>query len=235
MPLPPWDGGLSPRRRNLYRHCQAWVIVAMLALFLAPACFPLEVSVGKIPQITARNGTDIMLPCVFSTCMGFEDVTFSWAFNNTDQHQVLYKGTLKNKQSEPRSVGTYSDRVELIPSSAAKDYNLSLLLKDVDFSDAGRYTCYVTNKKEKNAKHNATLYLTVVEKFKVVDNTITKIIGAAVGGAIGLLILILIMKKVICLIIKRKRDKKKECLVSSSVNDNTDNASKPESKAKSKA
>uniref|UniRef100_A0A7N5K063 Sodium voltage-gated channel beta subunit 4 n=1 Tax=Ailuropoda melanoleuca TaxID=9646 RepID=A0A7N5K063_AILME len=66
-----------------------------------------------------------------------------------------------------------------------------------------------------------------------VDNTVTLIILGVVGGVIGLLILILLVKKFIAFIIKKTQEKKKECLVSSSGNDNTENGL-PGSKAEEK-
>ncbi|KAM3923483.1 sodium channel regulatory subunit beta-4 [Leptodactylus fuscus] len=236
MPVgPPWERELFPCIR------QSWLIVTLAAL-LVHTCFSLEVSVGKNPHIKARNGTDINLPCIFSTCIGFEDVTFRWeyTFNQTSKPEVLYHGKLKNKKSLPKpehipNKNYRHDRITLLPSNNTKDYNLTLLLRDVEFDDAGRYTCIVTNKKEKDTTSNATVFLTVVDKFEVVDNTLTLIIVGVVGGVIGLLILILIIKKTVSFIIKKKCDKKKDCLVSSSVNDNTDNASKQEAKAKPKA
>ncbi|KAM9298826.1 sodium channel regulatory subunit beta-4 [Gastrophryne carolinensis] len=224
----------SPRIHQPSGH--SWLLItALLAILLAPTCFTLEVTVGKNPQIKARNGTDVYLPCTFATCIGFEDVTFSWEYryNASAKPEELYKGTLKNKKSVPKpspmkSQNFRQDRVVLVPSNETKDYNLTLLLRDVEFDDAGRYTCIVKNQKEKGTESNATIILSVVDKFEVVDNTLTLIIVAVVGGVVGLLILILIIKKTVCFIIKRKRDKKKDCLVSSSVNDNTDNASKPE-------
>nr|DBA16175.1 TPA: hypothetical protein GDO54_003595 [Pyxicephalus adspersus] len=204
-------------------------------MLLAHTCFTLEVSIGKNPQIKARNGTDIYLNCTFATCIGFEDVTFSWIyrFNDTSKPEELLKGTLKNKKSLPKMIEIKNKnerqyRVGLLPRNDTKDYDLALSLSQVEFEDAGKYTCIVKNKKEKDTESNATIILTVVDKFEVVDNTLTLIIVAVVGGVIGLLILILIIKKTISFILKRNRDKKKDCLVSSSVNDNTDNASKPE-------
>lgn len=237
MPVgPPWERELFPYIR------QSWLI-ATLAALLVHTCIPLEVSVGKNPQIKAQNGTNVSLSCVFTACIGFEDVTFVWeyrTFNLSSKPELLYHGKLKNKKSVPKPLEIQDknyrhDRITLIPNNETKDYNLTLVLRDVEFDDAGRYTCIVTNKKEKDTKSNATAFLTVVDKFEVVDNTLTLIIVAVVGGVIGLLILILIIKKTISFILKKNRDKKKDCLVSSSVNENTDNASKQEAKAKPKA
>ncbi|XP_075695050.1 sodium channel regulatory subunit beta-4 [Rhinoderma darwinii] len=237
MPMgPPWE-------RELFPYIRQSCLIATLAALLVHTCCSLEVSVGKNPHVKARNGTDIFLPCTFTTCIGFEDVTFSWeyrTFNLSSTPELLYHGKLKNKKSKPKPLEILNknyrhDRLTLVPSNETKDYELALLLKDVEFDDAGRYTCIVTNKKEKDTKSNATVFLTVVDKFEVVDNTLTLIIVAVVGGVFGLLILILIIKKTISFILKKNQDKKKDCLVSSSVNENTDNASKPEAKAKPKA
>uniref|UniRef100_A0A8C5R9P5 Sodium voltage-gated channel beta subunit 4 n=1 Tax=Leptobrachium leishanense TaxID=445787 RepID=A0A8C5R9P5_9ANUR len=240
---PPWKRDLSLLLHRTGSLWNSWFIIIILAIFFAHTCFALEVTVGKIAHIKARNGTDVMLPCTFFSCIGFEDVTFSWTYrtdNDTYKPDELYKGTIKNKKSNPKSVpilhsNERMERVQLIASNdTIKDYNLSLVLKNVDFDDAGRYTCIVTNKKEKYASHNATVYLTVVDKFEVVDNTLTLIIVGTICGVIGLLIFILVTKKLITFFIKRNQDKKKDCLVSSSVNENTENASKPESKTKAK-
>ncbi|KAM4704064.1 sodium channel regulatory subunit beta-4 isoform 1-T3 [Rhinophrynus dorsalis] len=235
-----WHQQLSQHRCGTVWH-NHWLIPVFFAVVFVHACFPLEVSVGKYNQIKAINGSDVLLQCTFSSCIGFEDVSFFWyySFNNTGKLEELMKGTLKDKKSTPNIFNNPDKndrmlRVQLIPSNDTKDYNLSLLLKYADFEDSGRYICKVINKKEKGASHNATVYLTVVHKFEAVDNTLTRIIVAVVGGVIGLLILILIIKKTITFIMKRNSDKKKDCLVSSSVNDNTDNASKPESKDKPK-
>uniref|UniRef100_A0A8D0EA36 Sodium voltage-gated channel beta subunit 4 n=1 Tax=Salvator merianae TaxID=96440 RepID=A0A8D0EA36_SALMN len=105
------------------------------------------------------------------------------------------------------------------------------------FSDSGEYTCAVMNPKENNAKHSATITLKVVVELEKVDNTLTLIILAVVGGVIGLFILIMVIKKLVLFILKKTREKK-ECLVSSSANDNTENGlagSKAEQKSAPKA
>ncbi|XP_015274265.1 PREDICTED: sodium channel subunit beta-4 isoform X2 [Gekko japonicus] len=132
-------------------------------------------------------------------------------------------------------------RVELPEVTLHKDsreYNLSILLLSVDFSDSGKYTCAVKNPKEKGAEHNATISLAVVVELVKVDNTLAKIIAAVVGGVIGLLVLILLLKKLILFLLKKRKEKNNECLVSSSGNDNTENGlagSKADQKSAPKA
>lgn len=44
----------------------------------------LEVSVGKTNTVMALNNSNVLLPCVFTTCIGFQDLVFSWYFNTTE-------------------------------------------------------------------------------------------------------------------------------------------------------
>ncbi|NXP37032.1 SCN4B protein, partial [Leiothrix lutea] len=205
----------------------------------------LEVSVGKTNTVMALNNSNVLLPCVFTTCIGFQDLVFSWYFNTTelvaDPAPLLplqiYQGKIKNKATEPTLIW-HNPRVEFVGSTTKKDNNISIVLNGVEFSDAGRYTCHVKNPKERNAQHNATIFLTVVHKMVETDNTVTLIIVGVVGGLIGLLILFMLIKRVVLFIIKKTQDGKKECLVSSSGNDNTENGlagSKAEQKAPPKA
>lgn len=75
----------------------------------------------------------------------------------------IYHGKIKNKASEP-TVIQHNPRVEFVGSTTKKDNNISIVLNNVEFSDAGKYTCHVKNPKERNAQHNATIFLTVVHK-----------------------------------------------------------------------
>ncbi|XP_064125074.1 sodium channel subunit beta-4 isoform X2 [Loxodonta africana] len=135
----------------------------------------------------------------------------------------LIEGTVKNEKSDPKVKSKDNDRITLEGSTKEKVNNISILLKDLEFSDTGKYTCHVKNPKENYLQHQATIFLHVVEKLEEVDNTVTLIILAVVGGVVGLLIFILLLKKFITFILKKAQEKKKECLVSSSGNDNTEN------------
>ncbi|KAI5943303.1 sodium channel regulatory subunit beta-4 isoform X2 [Manis javanica] len=200
-----------------------WLGTGLLGLFLLPASLSLEVSVGKATTIYAVNGSEILLPCTFSSCFGFYDLQFSWSYNSSDTFKILIDGTVKNEKTDPKVKFKDDDRITLEGTTKDKMNNISILLRNVDFSDMGKYTCHVKNPKENNLQHQATILLRVVDKLEEVDNTLTLIILAVVGGIIGLLIVILLVKKFIAFTIKKTQEKKKECLVSSSGNDNTEN------------
>ncbi|KFQ65172.1 Sodium channel subunit beta-4, partial [Pelecanus crispus] len=159
-------------------------------LHLFAIAFTLEVSVGKTNTVMALNNSNVLLPCTFTTCIGFQDLIFTWYFNSTE---MIYHGKIKSKTSEPVVVSR-NPRVEFVGSTTGKDNNISIVLKNVEFSDAGKYTCHVKNTKEKHAEHNATIFLTVVQKMVEADNTVTLIIVGIVGGLVGLLILFMLIK-----------------------------------------
>ncbi|XP_021493630.1 sodium channel subunit beta-4 [Meriones unguiculatus] len=210
-----------------------WLGAGLLGLVLLPTALSLEVSVGKATTIYAINGSAILLPCTFSSCFGFENLYFRWSYNNSETYRILIDGIVKNEKSDPKVRVKDDDRITLEGSTKEKMNNISILLSDLDFSDSGRYTCFVRNPKEKDLNNSATITLQVVDKLEEVDNTVTLIILAVVGGVIGLLVCILLLKKLITFILKKTREKKKECLVSSSGNDNTENGL-PGSKAEEK-
>ncbi|XP_032086016.1 sodium channel subunit beta-4 [Thamnophis elegans] len=216
-----------------------WLGVVLLGLQLCSRTLALEVSVGKAPVIYAKNGTNMLLPCTFTSCIGIEKATFVWSHNQTE----IFKGLVKNKDSKPEPHPDYKFSLKhMLPpdlplSKDNREFNVSLLLLDADFEDSGPYTCLVKNPKEKDANHSGTVTLKVVVKLEKVDNTLTRIILSVVGGIIGLIILIMVTKKLVLFILKKTR-KQKECLVSSSANENTENGlpgSKTDSKSAPKA
>lgn len=44
---------------------------------------------GKATTIYAVNGTEILLPCTFSSCFGFENLRFWWSYNSTDTFKIV--------------------------------------------------------------------------------------------------------------------------------------------------
>ena len=44
---------------------------------------------GKATTIYAVNGTEILLPCTFSSCFGFENLHFWWSYNSSDTYKIV--------------------------------------------------------------------------------------------------------------------------------------------------
>nr|XP_051691939.1 sodium channel subunit beta-4 isoform X2 [Oryctolagus cuniculus] len=133
-------------------------------LLLLPVALSLEVSVGKATTIYAVNGTEILLPCTFSSCFGFENLRFWWSYNTSDTYKKLIEGIVKNEKSDPKVKLRDNDRVSLEGTTKEKMNNISILLRSLEFSDTGKYTCHVKNPKEKDLEHQATIFLQVVDK-----------------------------------------------------------------------
>ncbi|XP_028818425.1 sodium channel, voltage-gated, type IV, beta a isoform X1 [Denticeps clupeoides] len=179
------------------------LITLLLGVWSAQA---LEVSVGKVPFVEAMNGSTVLLPCTYSSCIGIKNLYFNWQYNDNGTMQKLCEAVIPAEGIEP-NVLILHDRVEFVGSS--KRSNISILLKNITFEDEGQYICFARNPKEKNRNHSAIFTLFVVEELKEVDDTLT-------------------------VIIIRGPEKNKECLVSSSGNDNTENGlsgSKTDNKA----
>lgn len=49
----------------------------------------LEMSVGKIPFLEALNGSTVMLPCTYSSCIGIKNLYFNWQFNDNGTMQKV--------------------------------------------------------------------------------------------------------------------------------------------------
>uniref|UniRef100_A0AAY4CCF2 Ig-like domain-containing protein n=1 Tax=Denticeps clupeoides TaxID=299321 RepID=A0AAY4CCF2_9TELE len=208
------------------------LITLLLGVWSAQA---LEVSVGKVPFVEAMNGSTVLLPCTYSSCIGIKNLYFNWQYNDNGTMQKLCEAVIPAEGIEP-NVLILHDRVEFVGSS--KRSNISILLKNITFEDEGQYICFARNPKEKNRNHSAIFTLFVVEELKEVDDTLTVIIMSVIGGVVGLIILIMILKSLILFLLRRGPEKNKECLVSSSGNDNTENGlsgSKTDNKATPKA
>lgn len=42
----------------------------------------LEMIVGKIPFLQAVNGSTVMLPCTYASCIGIQDLYFNWQYDD---------------------------------------------------------------------------------------------------------------------------------------------------------
>ncbi|KAI1893264.1 hypothetical protein AGOR_G00121920 [Albula goreensis] len=195
----------------------------------------LEVSVGKVHFVHAVNGSTVLLPCTYSSCIGIKNLYFRWDKNDNGTMIKLCDAVIPAEGVEPH-MRTYHERVEFVGTS--KSNNISILLWNITFEDEGEYICFARNPKEKNRNHSARFTLYVVDELKVVDNTVTVIIVSIVGGIIGFLIFAMVLKALIFFVLGKVQEKNKECLVNSSGIDNTENGltgSKAENKATPKA
>ncbi|KAM6959301.1 sodium channel, voltage-gated, type IV, beta a [Aplochiton taeniatus] len=204
-----------------------------VSLLLGVRVWGLEVSVGKISSLEAMNGSTVLLPCTYSSCIGIKNLYFNWHYNDNGTLQKLCEAVIPNEDVEPR-VNVYHERVEFVGSS--KSNNISILLWNITFEDEGEYVCFARNPKEKNRNHSAVYTLIVVDQVKEVDTTLTTIIVSVVGGVIGLVVVVMVIKALVVKFLLSD-DKNKDCLVSSSGNDNTENggAAKTDTKAPPKA
>ncbi|XP_020499029.1 sodium channel subunit beta-4 [Labrus bergylta] len=180
----------------------------------------LEVSTGKVSFVEAMNGSTVLLPCTYSSCIGIKNLYFNWHFNNNGTMEKLCEAVIHVEGVEPK-VSVYHERVEFVGSS--KSNNISILLYNITFEDAGDYICFAKNPKEKNRNHSAIFTLIVVDQVTEIDNTLTTIIVSVVGGVIGLVIFVMVVKALVVHFLLKDDEKNKECLVSSSGNDNTEN------------
>ncbi|KAL6463203.1 hypothetical protein MHYP_G00275940 [Metynnis hypsauchen] len=178
-------------------------------------------STGKIPFLEAVNGSDVLLPCTYASCIGIKDLYFKWEFNDNGTMLKVIDAVIPTDHVEPSTVNIYRERVDFVGSS--KTNNISIVLWNVTFEDAGEYTCFGKNPKEKDKNHSAIFTLYVVDELRVVDNTLTIIIVSCVGGCIALLVIFMLLKNFTLFVLAKIEEKNKECLVSSSGIDNTEN------------
>ncbi|XP_034034586.1 sodium channel, voltage-gated, type IV, beta b [Thalassophryne amazonica] len=181
----------------------------------------LEMSVGKVPFLEAVNGSTVMLPCEYSSCIGIENLYFNWQFNDNGTMQKVCESVIPSDEVMVPNVNIFRDRVEFVGKN--HKHNISILLWNITFEDGGQYTCFGRNPKEKGRNHSAVFTLIVVEELRVVDNTLTIIIASAVGGAIALLMGFMLIKNLTLFVLSKLDEKNKECLVTSSGIDNTEN------------
>ncbi|XP_068457482.1 sodium channel, voltage-gated, type IV, beta b isoform X2 [Clinocottus analis] len=177
-------------------------------------------SVGKIPFLQAVNGSTVMLPCTYASCIGIQDLYFNWQFNDNGTMQKVCDSLKVNEGVEPH-VDIYRERVEFIGKNI--NNNVSILLWNITFEDGGQYTCFGRNPKEKGRNGSAIFHLIVVDELRVVDNRLTILIASVVGGAIASIMFFIWMKTFVIFVLSKLEERKKECLVSSSGIDNTEN------------
>ncbi|XP_015816489.1 sodium channel, voltage-gated, type IV, beta b [Nothobranchius furzeri] len=221
-----WTGA-EPLRLGSPNAAISLIFTLMFGVWSAQG---LEMSVGKIPFLEAVNGSTVMLPCTYASCIGIRNLYFNWQYNDNGTMTKVCEAEIPSEDSDP-PVKIFRDRVEFVGKNIKN--NVSILLWNITFEDAGQYTCFGRNPKEMNKNHSTIFTLIVVDELRVVDNTVTIIIASAVGGAIAFLMGFMLLKNFTLYVLAKLEEKNKECLVTSSGIDNTENGlsgSKGESK-----
>ncbi|XP_061818166.1 sodium channel, voltage-gated, type IV, beta b isoform X1 [Nerophis lumbriciformis] len=221
--------GVHALKMGLPQTAVNLIVTILLGVRAAQA---LEMSVGKIPFLQAVNGSTVLLPCTYASCYGIEHLYFNWQFDHNGVMKKVCEAVIQSEGVVPK-VKMYEERFEFVGKNGKN--NISILLWNITFEDAGQYTCFGRNRKEKEKNHSAIFSLIVVEELREVDNTLTIIIASAVGGAIALLMGFMLLKNFTLFVLSKLEEKNKECLVTSSGIDNTDNGlsgSKVDSKPK---
>lgn len=211
-----WSG-VGPLRLGPPHTAITLILSALFGLWSAQA---LEMSVGKVPFLEAVNGSTVILPCTYASCIGIKDLYFSWQFNNNGTLQKVCESVIASEGVEPH-VSIFRERVTFVGMN--HNNNISIMLWNITFEDGGQYICFGRNPKEMGRNHSAIFNLIVVDELRVVDNTLTIIIASAVGGAIAVLMGFMLLKNFAIFVMTKLEEKNKECLVTSSGIDNTEN------------
>ncbi|KAJ7995974.1 hypothetical protein DPEC_G00232260 [Dallia pectoralis] len=223
------QGSGAEESRSGHRFCgttRPWTGLIVTLLLSVWSAQGLEMSTGKVPFMEALNGSTVLLPCTYASCIGIKNLYFSWQYNDNGTMQKVCESVIPYDGMEPHPVNIFRSRVEFVGNSDPKNVNnISILIWNITFDDAGEYTCFGRNPKEKGKNHSAIFTLVVVDELRVVDNTLTIIIASAVGGAIALLMTFMLVKNFILFVLFKIEEKKKiECLVTSSAEE-TNNVS----------
>ncbi|XP_059931760.1 sodium channel subunit beta-2 isoform X1 [Gadus macrocephalus] len=198
--LPTWT---LPQDKNI--GVQLMCLTLLLAL---TGCSGMDVIMASPKNVTALNGTEVKISCIFQSCYKMDPSVFvmNWTFQETknDTEKMLMKFD-KKKGMVPLRLDHFGDRVKFVGNLEKND--MSITLSEVEVKDEGYYHCNIINHPDRNAGRNNITLLVVLELSTPEDTTNAVAIGASVGGALALLILSMVVVK--CL-----RHHKKQELIS---------------------
>ncbi|XP_051718195.1 sodium channel subunit beta-2 [Ctenopharyngodon idella] len=165
-----------------------------LVIFLACPVNSMDVLVPQ--QINALNGTNVRIPCAFTSCYKLDPSKFAmnWTYqetlNSTEEMFMTYKNRIT-----PLKSTRFGDRVMF--SGNLEKNDLSITISDVQLTDDGIYNCYVRNPPDRIPGHGTIQFNVLTELPPPRDSTIAVAIGASVGGILALLILSMVVVKCI--------------------------------------
>ncbi|XP_061684374.1 sodium channel subunit beta-2 [Syngnathoides biaculeatus] len=147
-------------------------------------------------KINVMNGSDIKIPCTFTSCYKIDANKFvmNWTYhesvNDTERVLLAY---YKKKGMVALRPDRFADRVQFAGNLEKNDVSITLL--DVQEEDEGIYNCYVINPPDRIHGRGAVKLNVFTELPPPRDSTIAVAIGASVGGVLALLILSMVVVK----------------------------------------
>ncbi|KTF83579.1 hypothetical protein cypCar_00045647, partial [Cyprinus carpio] len=133
----------------------------------------------------ALVGSDVRLSCsFFSWQWTSPDVTFSWQYRPDGAKEGISIFHYGGGAAYVDNKGPFRDRLEFVGNPSRRDG--SILIKNLDFSDNGTFTCDAKNPPDIVGRPSSVRLL-VFEKVPVQAGVVT---GAIIGVVLGLLILI---------------------------------------------
>ncbi|XP_061638660.1 sodium channel subunit beta-2 isoform X1 [Phyllopteryx taeniolatus] len=177
------------------RRSDIRLLLLLLTVMLSfSGCASMDVIVTS--KINVMNGSDIKIPCTFTSCYKIDTNKFvmNWTYhesvNDTEQMFLAYN---KKKGMVALLPERFGDRVLFAGNLEKNDMSITLL--DVQEEDEGIYNCYVINPPDRIHGHGGIKLKVFTELPPLRDSTIAVAIGASVGGALALLILSMVVVK----------------------------------------
>ncbi|KAM9439510.1 myelin protein P0 isoform 1-T1 [Clarias gariepinus] len=159
------------------------VLTSVVLLSAAPKSEAITVYTGW--ERHAEIGSDIRLSCsFFSWRWTSEDVTFSWSYRPDGAKDSISIFHYTNGVPYVDNKGPFRDRLEFVGNPSRRDG--SIMIKNLDFSDNGTFTCDAKNPPDIVGRPSSVRLL-VFEKVPIQAGVIT---GAIIGVVLGLLILV---------------------------------------------
>uniref|UniRef100_A0A3Q2SU00 Myelin protein zero n=1 Tax=Fundulus heteroclitus TaxID=8078 RepID=A0A3Q2SU00_FUNHE len=162
----------------------------------------------------ALVGSDIRLSCsFFSWRFVSDDVSFTWIYRPDGSRETVSIAHYAGGEAYTDNKGRFKDRVEFVGNPKRRDG--SILIKNLDFSDNGTFTCDAKNPPDIVGRPSSVRLL-VFENLPIQAGVIT---GAIIGVVLGLLVLIvviyylmrfLVARRVFSLSVSKHGKKKKE-------------------------
>uniref|UniRef100_A0A3P8X3V6 Myelin protein zero n=1 Tax=Cynoglossus semilaevis TaxID=244447 RepID=A0A3P8X3V6_CYNSE len=159
----------------------------------------------------ALLGSDVRLSCsFFSWRWTSDDVTFSWTYRPDGSKDSISIFHYTGGMAYVDNKGPFRDRLEFVGNPGRRDG--SILLKNLDFSDNGTFTCDAKNPPDIVGRPQSS----PLRRVPIQAGVIT---GAIIGVVLGLLVLIvviyylmrfLVARRVFSLSVSKHGKKKKE-------------------------